>query len=187
MSVEQLAEKFQVTPELEDRDITDDELDTLLAGTEEEINPGQKSQIIIQNGKKIRVPVNKDLYVQNEEQSKDTQWSKIKELDLPEPEKNEIELPTPKPTEDENKIIDKTDETDQDLEELMPEHTISPGKIEAYKKRMLSDNEYQQKIEARIDNLITKIENGELKITDLTETDRNVIINIMKDQKEDEV
>ena len=69
----------------------------------------------------------------------------------------------------------------------MPEHTISPGKIEAYKKRMLSDNEYQQKIEARIDNLITKIEDGELKITDLTETDRNVIINIMKDQKEDEV
>lgn len=52
---------------------------------------------------------------------------------------------------------------------------------------MLSDNEYQQKIEARIDNLITKIEDGELKITDLTETDRNVIINIMKDQKEDEV
>ncbi len=187
MSVEQLAEKFQVTPELEDRDITDDELDTLLAGTEEEINPGQKTQIIIQNGKKIRVPVNDDLYVQNEEQSKDTQWGKIKELDLPEPEKNEIELPTPKPTEDENKIIDKTDETDQDLEELMPEHTISPGKIEAYKKRMLSDNEYQQKIEARIDNLITKIEDGELKITDLTETDRNVIINIMKDQKEDEV
>ena len=111
----------------------------------------------------------------------------LSKLDLPEPEKNEIELPTPKPTEDENKIIDKTDETDQDLEELMPEHTISPGKIEAYKKRMLSDNEYQQKIEARIDNLITKIENGELKITDLTETDRNVIINIMKDQKEDEV
>ena len=41
---------------------------------------------------KIRVPVNDDLYVQNEEQSKDTQWGKIKELDLPEPEKNEIEL-----------------------------------------------------------------------------------------------
>ena len=36
-------------------------------------------------------------------------------------------------------------------------------------------------------NSITKIEDGELKITDLTETDRNVIINIMKDQKEDEV
>jgi hypothetical protein len=46
---------------------------------------------VIQGGKKIKVP--KKNYVQNEEQAISDGWSRIKELDLPEPEKNEIILP----------------------------------------------------------------------------------------------
>ena len=82
MTPEQLAEKFQVSPELEDRDITDDELDRLLQGTLDDVPlgpEGGKTQIIIKNGKKIRVPVDESLYVQNEEQTKDTNWRAIRD------------------------------------------------------------------------------------------------------------
>ena len=37
----------------------------------------------------------------------------------------------------------------------------------------------KKKIEARIDDLISKIENKELTLDDLTEADRQVIIDIM--------
>ena len=40
-------------------------------------------------------------YVQNEEQTDETLWQKTKELDLPEPEKNEIQIPELKNTIDE--------------------------------------------------------------------------------------
>ena len=188
MTPEQLAEKFQVSPDLEDRDITDDELDKLLQGTLDDapLGPaGGKTQIIIKNGKKIRVPVDESLYVQNEEQTKDTaQWKKIKELDLPEPEKNELSLPSITPTDDE--IIDKVEETADETVEIAPEHSISPGKIDAFRKRLLSDADYQKKIEARINNLITKIENKELKIEDLTDTDRTAIIRIINELDKEE-
>ena len=49
--------------------------------------------MIIKNGKRIFVPVEeKQDYVQNEEQDDTTMWQKTKELDIPEPEKNEIDL-----------------------------------------------------------------------------------------------
>ena len=47
--------------------------------------------MVIKDGKRIFVPVeNNQQYIQNEEQSDQTMWQKSKELDLPEPEKNEI-------------------------------------------------------------------------------------------------
>ena len=50
--------------------------------------------MIIKNGQRIFVPVEeKKDYVQNEEQSEQTLWQKTKELDIPEPDKNEIILP----------------------------------------------------------------------------------------------
>jgi len=181
MSPDELANKFE--SQTEDRDMTDEELDRLLADTEENA-PDGKTQIVIQNGKKIRVPMNPDLYVQNEEQGDQTSWNKIKEFDMPEPEKNDLDLPEPAQT-PEDEVIDKVDETSEDLEVIEPQHTISADKIAMYRKRLLTDEQYQRKIEARIDDMITKIERGDLKITDLTEADRNVIIRIMKEQKED--
>ena len=44
---------------------------------------------------------------------------------------------------------------------------------------MLSDNEYRQRIEDRVNNLITKIEQGELSIEDLPEQDKKVIMDIL--------
>tara|TARA_B100001113_G_scaffold262031_1_gene216962 strand:- start:2221 stop:4911 length:2691 start_codon:yes stop_codon:yes gene_type:complete len=174
MTTEQLAEKFAQEPDTEDRDISEDELDALLDGfdqpdPEEE---GKKYKVVIQNGQKVRVPVEEDQeYKQNEEQETSGNWSKI--LDIKEPEKNEIILPKMENTED------FEDRTDEELVNVQPENTISPAKISNHKKRMIDDVAYQEKIEARIDDLISKIENKELALDDLTEQDRQVIIDIM--------
>ena len=97
----------------------------------------------------------------------------MKILDIKEPEKNEIILPKMENTED------FEDRTDEELVNVQPENTISPAKISNHKKRMIDDVAYQEKIEARIDDLISKIENKELALDDLTEQDRQVIIDIM--------
>ena len=39
--------------------------------------------------------------------------------------------------------------------------------------------DYHQRVEARINDLITKLENKEIKLTDLSEEDKNVIMNIL--------
>ena len=179
MTSEELAERFGVEPETEDRDMSEEELDNLLDGFNEDDNgPKTKYEIKIQNGRKVRVPIKEDGYEQNAEQSDNTLWNKTKELDLPEPEKNEIILPDLPQTE-EVEIADKVEETEDALEEIQPEHTISPSKIANYKKRVIEDVEYQKKIEARIDGLISKLENKEISMDDLTEQDRKVIIDIM--------
>ena len=179
MTSEELAERFGVEPETEDRDMSEEELDSLLEGfNEDENGPNTKYEIKIQNGRKVRVPIKEDGYEQNAEQSDTTLWNKTKELDLPEPEKNEIILPDLPQTE-EVEIADKVEETEDALEEIQPEHTISPSKIANYKKRVIEDVEYQKKIEARIDGLISKLENKEISMDDLTEQDRKVIIDIM--------
>ena len=170
---------FGVEPETEDRDMSEEELDNLLEGFNEDDNgPDTKYEIKIQNGRKVRVPIKEEGYEQNAEQSDTTLWNKTKELDLPEPEKNEIILPDLPQTE-EVEIADKVEETEDALEEIQPEHTISPSKIANYKKRVIEDVEYQKKIEARIDGLISKLENKEITMDDLTEQDRKVIIDIM--------
>ena len=87
MTTEGLKEKFMERPEIEDRPITDKELDKLLEGFDEEQKPKPKGPT-------------KEPYVQNEEQTDETMWQKTKELDLPEPEKNEIILPELKVTTD---------------------------------------------------------------------------------------
>ena len=45
---------------------------------------------------------------------------------------------------------------------------------------MIEEADYQAKIEARIDDLISKIENKEITLDDLTDEDRGVIIDIMR-------
>jgi hypothetical protein len=153
MTSEELAERFGVEPETEDRDMSEEELDNLLEGFDDDENSsGTKYEIKIQNGRKVRVPIKEEGYEQNAEQSDTTLWNKTKELDLPEPEKNEIILPDLPQTE-EVEIADKVEETEDALEEIQPEHTISPSKIANYKKRVIEDVEYQKKIEARIDGL----------------------------------
>ena len=52
-----------------------------------------------------------------------------------------------------------------------------------HKKRLLTDEQYREKIEERINNLITKLENKEIKLSDLTNEDQKVIAELLK--KED--
>jgi len=106
-------------------------------------------------------------YVQNEEQNDTTTWNKV---NLPEAEKNEIELPEIKNTDD---IIEYADK-DVDIVASIPK-----PKFTKYKNRIATDEDYHQRIEARIDNLITKLENDEIKLNDLTEEDQKVIMDIL--------
>ena len=170
MTTEGLVETFKQDPEIEDRDITDAELDALLAG-EDEAEPKEGFDIVIQGGRKIKVP--KTSYKQNSEQEESNKWSKIKELDLPEPEKNEIILP---------KLENEAEPEQIEADELKVEKILPKEKIQTHKKRLINDEQYRQRIESRINDLIIKIETGEIKLEDLTPEDQNVIISLMKEQ-----
>ena len=176
MSPEGLKEKFMIQPDIEDRPMTDEELDALLEGFEDENKPkpGQKTKMIIKNGQRIFVPVEeKETYVQNEEQNDQTLWAKSKELDIPEPEKNEIILPD---------LPNTVEEVPEIAETINVEETIPEAKFDKYKKRITSEEDYHQRVEARINDLITKLDNKEIKLSDLSEQDRNVIIDILNQE-----
>ena len=151
MTTEGFKEKFMERPKVEDRPITDKELDNLLEGFEEQ-KPKEQN------------------YVQNEEQTDDTMWQKTKELDLPEPEGNKIILP---------KVENTTDEPVELAESIAIESTIPQPKFTKHKNRLASDEEYRQKIEQRINNLITRLEDKEIRLNDLTNDDQKVIMDIL--------
>ena len=148
MTTEGLKEKFTEQPVIEARPITDKELDNLLEGFEEE-----------EKG-----------YIQNEEQTDETLWQKTKELDIPEPEKNEIVLPELKST---------TEDIPDLADSINVENIIPKEKFTRYKKRLATDDEYHQRVEQRINDMITKLENGEVKLNDLTNDDQKVIMEIL--------
>ena len=164
-----LKEKFMIEPKTEERPMTDEELDELLKGFEED-KPKGKTKMIIKNGQRIFVPVEDKTYVQNEEQNEQTLWQKTKELDLPEPEKNEIILPELKNT---------VDDVPEIAESINIEQSIPQEKFDGYKKRLTTEEEYHQRVEARINDLITKLDNKEIKLSDLSEEDKNVIMDIL--------
>ena len=169
MTTEQLKETWQPEPKVEDRDITDEELDKLIASFEEDNSPDLKEfDIVIKDGKKIRVP--KKGYIQNEEQTDDTQWKKI--LDIPEPEKNEILLPPIETIKEEDVPVSVTADA-----------KLPKEKLNKHKSRVLSDVEYRQKIEQRINDLITKIEQGNIKLEDLPTADQQTILNILNNNE----
>ena len=149
--------------------MTDEELDKLLDGWEEENKPAGKTKMIIKDGKRIFVPVEEN-YIQNEEQTDKTLWQKTKELDIPEPEKNEIILPD---------LPNTMDEVPEIAESISIEQKIPAEKFDKYKKRLASEDEYHQRVEARINDLITKLENKEIKLSDLSDEDQQVIMDIL--------
>jgi F0F1-type ATP synthase gamma subunit len=111
--------------------------------------------------------------VQNEEQNDQTLWAKSKELDIPEPEKNEIILPD---------LPNTVEEVPEIADNINIEETIPAAKFDKYKKRITSEEDYHQRVEARINDLITKLDNKEIKLSDLSEQDRNVIIDILNQE-----
>jgi hypothetical protein len=170
MSAEGLKEKFMVQPQTEDRPMTDDELDNLLEGFED-AKPKGKTRMIIKDGKRIFVPIeDKEEYVQNEEQNDQTLWQKTKELDIPEPSKNEIILPD---------LPNTMEEIPEIAESFAVEQSIPQTKFDTYKKRVTSEEDYHQRVEQRINDLITKLDNKEIKFSDLSEEDKTVIMDIL--------
>ena len=148
-TAEGLKEKFMIEPKTEERPMTDEELDALLEGWEEE---------------------SKADYVQNEEQSDQTLWQKTKELDIPEPEKNEIILPD---------LPNSVEQVPEIAESIAIDQNIPKEKFDKYKKRLTSEEEYHQRVEARINDLITKLDNKEIKLSDLSNQDKQVILDIL--------
>ena len=67
-------------------------------------------------------------------------------------------------------------------ESISIEESIPSSKFETYKKRITSEEDYHQRVEARINDLITRLENKEIKLSDLSEEDRNVIIEILNQE-----
>ena len=171
-TAEGLKEKFMIQPDIEDRPMTDEELDKLLEG----FDGGDKTvtgkrKMIIKNGQRIFVPVeDKEEYVQNEEQNDQTLWQKSKELDIPESDKNEIILPT---------LLNTTEDVPEMVESINIEQSISQTKFDTYKKRITSEEDYHQRVEARINDLITKLDSKEIKLSDLSKEDQQVIIDIL--------
>ena len=127
--------------------------------------------MVIKDGKRIFVPVEDEpTYIQNEEQNDQTLWQKSKELDIPEPEKNEIILP---------ELKNSVDEVPEIAESINIEQKIADDKFTKYKKRLTSEEDYHQRVEARINDLITRLENKEIKLSDLSDEDQQVIIDIL--------
>jgi len=176
MSAEGLKEKFMIQPDIEDRPMTDEELDKLLEGFEGGANTVTgKRRMIIKNGQRIFVPVEEKAdYVQNEEQSDQTLWQKSKELDIPEPDKNEIILPD---------LPNTTEDIPEIAESIAVEQSIPQSKFENYKKRITSEEDYHQRVEQRINDLITKLDNKEIKLSDLSDEDQQVIIDILNQNR----
>jgi hypothetical protein len=174
MTAEGLKEKFMIQPDIEDRPMTDEELDELLAGYEGDEQPVTgKKRMIIKDGKRMFVPIedSKDNYIQNEEQNDQTLWQKTKELDIPEPEKNEIILPD---------LPNMAEESIPDIaESVQIEQKIPEQRFTNYRKRLTSGEEYHQRVEQRIDDLITRLENKEIKLADLSDEDQQVIMDIL--------
>jgi len=151
-----LKEKYMEQPETEERPMTDEELDQLLEGwTESDKDQEQEG------------------YIQNEEQNDQTLWNKTKELDIPEPEKNEIILPELK------------NEAEQSIPEMAEsikiENKIPEEKFTNFRKRLTSEEEYHQRVEARINDLITRLEKKEIALTDLSDEDQKVIMDILNE------
>jgi hypothetical protein len=167
-TAEGLKEKFMIQPDIEDRPMTDEELDELLDGFEGEESKG-KTKMIIKDGQKVFVPV-EEKYIQNEEQTDKTLWQKTKELDIPEPDKNEIILP---------ELPNTTEEIPDIAESIAVEQSIPQNKFDTYKKRITNQEDYHQRVEARINDLITKLDNKEIKLSDLSDEDKQVIIDIL--------
>jgi len=167
-TAEGLKEKFMIEPKTEERPMTDEELDELLQGFEDD-KPKGKTRMVIKDGKKVFVPVAGD-YIQNEEQNDNTLWQKTKELDIPEPEKNEIILPD---------LANTVEDIPEIAESIAVEQSIPQTKFDTYKKRITSETDYHQRVEARINDLITKLDNKEIKLSDLSEEDKKVIIDVL--------
>ena len=174
-SAEGLKEKFMISPKTEERPMTDEELDKLLEGWEEENKPTGKTKMVIKDGKRIFLPVEEnESYIQNEEQNDKTLWQKTKELDIPEPEKNEIILP---------ELPNSVKDVPEIAESISIEQHIPSEKFSNFRKRLTTEEEYHQRVEARIDDLITRLEKKEIKLSDLSEEDKKVIIEILNDNR----
>jgi len=172
-TAEGLKEKFMAEPKTEERPMTDAELDELLAGFEDEQKPTGKTKVVIKDGQRIFVPMEDEGYIQNEEQNDQTLWNKTKELDIPEPEKNEIVLP---------ELKNEAEESIPDLaESIKVESKIPDEKFTNFRKRLTSEEEYHQRVEARINDLITKLEQKEITLADLSDEDQKVIMDILNE------
>ena len=56
---------------------------------------------------------------------------------------------------------------------------LPKDKLMNHKSKLLSDSEYRQKIEQRINDLLIKLEQGDIQLEDLPNQDQQTILNIL--------
>ena len=71
------------------------------------------------------------------------------------------------------------DEVPEIVEKINIENIIPKEKFTNYRKRLTTDVDYHKRVEQRINDLITKLENSEAKLNDLTDEDQKVILDIL--------
>ena len=75
---------------------------------------------------------------------------------------------------DDNTLLHKTKQETVDIQS-----PIAKEKFTKYKTRITTDTDYHSRMEQRISDLITNLENGDVKLEDLSEEDQKVIIDIL--------
>jgi hypothetical protein len=66
-------------------------------------------------------------------------------------------------------------------ESLKVEKNIPQEKFTNFRKRLTSEEEYHQRVEARINDLITRLERKEITLSDLSDEDQKVIMDILNE------
>ena len=75
---------------------------------------------------------------------------------------------------DDNTLWQKTKSDTVDIQS-----PIAKEKFTKYRTRITTDTDYHSRMEQRISDLITNLENGDVKLEDLSNEDQKVIIDIL--------
>ena len=90
-----------------------------------------------------------------------------------------VEQIAPKaPKNEENTAVEQTALPTMTPNDLSDDFDI-PLSQQKFKNRETNEGDYHQRVEKRISDLITKIENDDIKLNELTEEDQKVIMDIL--------
>ena len=91
------------------------------------------------------------------------------------------QIPPKAPKDEKNTAVEQTALPTMTPDELADNFDIpvSQQKFNKFKNRLATEEDYHKRVEKRISDLITKLENDEIKLNELTEEDQKVIMDIL--------
>ena len=88
------------------------------------------------------------------------------------------QIPPKAPKDNENTAVEQTALPTMTPDDLADNFNI-PVSQQKFKNRETNEGDYHQRVEKRISDLITKLENDDIKLNELTEEDQKVIVGIL--------